>query len=199
LFLVARRLGHSEHDAQDLTQAFFAHFLEKGCIEAADAARGRFRSFLATSFRHFVDGEWRKAHAAKRGGKREFISWEEMSSAAEADVEPADPNSADRVYDQKWARTVFAQAFAGLREEFSAQGKAAQFEQIKRFLSSPATDATYAEAGQPLGMSSKAVAVAVHRMRHRYGELVRAEVANTVSDENELEDEVRYLREVMRG
>ncbi len=198
LFHFARRMGYAEADSEDLTQAFFAHFLEKGTVRAADAERGRFRSFLLSSFRHFADSEWRKAHAVKRGGRQVFIAWEELTVEAAADVEPRDMASADRLFDRKWAQTVFAQALAALRQEYATQRKIAQFDQLKKFIATPAADGAYAEAGQPLGLTANAVTIVVHRMRHRYGELVWAEVANTVSEAQEVEDELRYLMEMLR-
>ncbi len=203
LYIYARRHGQSPHDAQDITQAFFAHFLEKGYIRAADPARGRFRAFLLTSFRHYLSGDRIKASAAKRGGAVAFVPWDDDGSASLEDrVAISQGNgavSAERDYDRGWARAVVAQALRRLQTELAGAGKAALFTQLKPFLTRPADQAACASAGAALGLSPGAVSVAVHRLRQRCGELFRDEVAQTVARPDDLDDERRYLLELLAG
>ena len=193
LFVFARRLGHSEHDAQDLTQAFFEQFLEKGYIRAADPRRGRFRSFLLTSFRHFLAKEWAKARAAKRGGGLSFVSFEELTPGESAQLQHAGMLSPEAAYDRQWAMRVFDIALVRLRAEFAAAGKADQFDQLKKFLSCLGTQADYRAVAERCGTSAGGVAVAVRRLRVSYGQLLRAEIANTVARAEDVEDELRLL------
>ena len=191
------RQGHTAHDAQDLTQEFFAHFLEKSYFRVADRARGRFRSFLLTALKHFVAHEWEKARAVKRGGRHSFISWEEQPEEMRASLASGADLPPERFYDQQWALTLLEQALARLRQESAANGKEQQFERLKTFLSNEPGEGAYAAAAAELGVSPGAVAVGVHRLRQRYGELVREEVANTVARREQIEDELRYLIELI--
>ncbi|MCI0535652.1 MAG: sigma-70 family RNA polymerase sigma factor [Verrucomicrobiales bacterium] len=197
----ARRLGHSEPDAQDLTQGFFAHFFEKGSVRVADRARGRFRTFLLTSFQHFIQGEWIKARAVKRGGARALLSLEDLSPAEqEALGQPTNDPAATAVFDRQWAAEVFSRAMSKLAEEFAVAGKAGDFQRLKFFLSQPAgRKEAYAEVAKHLGAQPETVAVTVHRMRRRYRELLRAEIEATVSRVEDVEDELRYLMEIIKS
>jgi DNA-directed RNA polymerase specialized sigma24 family protein len=199
LFVFARRLGHGEPDAQDLTQAFFEQFLEKGYIRAADPHRGRFRTFLLTSFRHFLRGEWVKSRAAKRGGGATFVSWEELSAAEQVQVEPLDDRAVEAAYTEQWALKLFDGALARLREEFAAAGKAQQFDSLKPFLSQLGSSADYSRVAERCGTSEGAVAVAVRRLRVRYGELLRAEIADTVVSAEDVEGELQLLKRALMG
>ena len=193
LFAFARILGHAEHDAQDLTQGFFEHFLQKGYIRAADPRRGRFRSFLLTSFRHFVANEWTKAIAVKRGGGVTFVSLQELPSGFA--FEHSAGSLPEAAYDRQWALRVFDLALGRLRDEFAVAGKQDQFDQLKPFLSRLGTNADYTLVGERCGLSEGAVAVAVRRLRVRYGQLLRAEIANTVASPDDIEDELELLRQ----
>jgi RNA polymerase sigma-70 factor (ECF subfamily) len=199
LYVYARRLGQSESDAKDLTQGFFEQFLENDRVRSADPQRGRFRSFLLSSFRNFMAHAWVKRRADKRGGAHMFVPWEERTAGEELEVELAAGLTPERHFDKEWALKLFAQAFRLLGSEFAAAGKAEQFEHLKTFLSEPASEGAYAEAARQTGLSKGAVTVAVHRLRQRYREVVRAEVARTVSHAEEIEEELRYLIEVMSG
>jgi len=198
LFVFARSLGPNEHDAQDLTQAFFEQFLQKGYIRAADPRRGRFRSFLLTSFRHFLTKEWAKTRTAKRGAGLSFVSFEELTPGENAQLQSSklDPEAA---YDHHWALRVFEVALGRLRAEFAEAGKEPQFDQLKTFLSRLGTKADYGIVAERCGMSEGAVAVAVRRLRVRYGELLRAEIANTVARPEDVEDELELLTKVLTG
>lgn len=199
LYAYVRRKGNSAHDAEDLTQAFFAHFLDRNCLARASQQRGRFRSFLLTSLQNFLAHEWEKARAAKRGGGRTLLPWDELSGESRYALEPASDLTPDKIFEQRWAATLFQKAFAELQKEMADAGNSEQFDRLKQFLSAEAQPGAYAEVAASLGMTSGAVGVAVHRLRQRYGELVREEVAHTVTSPAELEDEMRHLIELMSG
>jgi len=191
------RQGHSPEDAQDLTQKFFARLLEKNDLEKVDPGKGKFRTFLLTALTHFLANERDYARAAKRGGGRTVLSLEELRSEQSHPVEPASELSPDKLFDLRWSMTVLDQALAALEAEMVSGGKGAQFKQIKHFLTAEPGDGEYAAIAASLGASRETVAVAVHRLRRRYHELVRAEVAQTVSTLAELEDEMRHLFEAL--
>jgi RNA polymerase sigma-70 factor (ECF subfamily) len=197
LYVFARRLGHTEHDAQDLTQAFFEQFLQKGYIRAADPRRGRFRSFLLTSFRHFLTKEWAKTRTAKRGAGLTFVSLDELTPGENAQLQQSSELDPEAAYDHQWALRVFDVALGRLRAEFAEAGKQEQFDQLKTFLSRLGTNADYRVVGDRCAMSEGAVAVAVRRMRVRYGELLRAEIANTVASPGDVEDELDLLTKAL--
>ena len=197
LHAFARHHRRNEADAEDVTQAFFAYFLKRGYLGAADRQRGRFRTFLLTSFRHYLDSEWNRARAAKRGGQHTIVSWEELTATGQARCDPPAADDPERTYDREWAAHVIARAIRRLREEFAAAGKASQFEWLKQFLQQPASEAAYTEVARQMDQTPGAVAVAVHRLRHRYGELVRDEVLQTVHQPTDVDDELRHLREVL--
>ena len=197
LYAYLLRQGRTPHDAQDLTQEFFAHFLEKSYFRVADRARGRFRSFLLTALKHFVAHEWEKARAVKRGGRQSFISWEEQPEETRPSLASGADLSPERFYDQQWALTLLEQALDRLGQESAANRKEQQFERLKAFLSNEPGEGAYAAVAAELGTSPGSVAVAVHRLRQRYGELVREEVANTVAKPEQVEDELRYLIELI--
>jgi len=193
LYAFVRRKGHSPEDAQDLTQEFFAQFLEKNALRHARRERGRFRSFLLTSFQNFLSHEWESARAQKRGGGKRPVVWDEALAERYYDVEAASHLSPDRVYEQRWALTIFQQALSELRREFEAAGKAQQFKELKRFLTERADDGDYAAVASRLGTSPGAVSTGICRMRERYTALVREEIAHTVAIPADIEDELRYL------
>ena len=197
LYAYVRRQGRSPEDAQDLTQAFFAHFLDRNYLARADRQRGRFRSFLLTSLQNFLAHEWERARAAKRGGGRTALPWDEISAESRYALEAASDLAPDKIFEQRWAATLFQKALAGLQQEFAAAGHSERFDRLKGFLSAEPEAGAYAKAAASLGMSPGAVAVAVHRLRQRYGELVREEIAHTVSSPSEVEDEMRYLIALM--
>jgi RNA polymerase sigma-70 factor (ECF subfamily) len=193
LYAFIRRKGRTEEDAKDLTQQFFARLLERKDFQTVDARKGKFRTFLLTSLTHFLSNERDYVHAAKRGGGQAIISLDAVTAEELHRLEPATDLSPDKLFDQRWAMTLLGEAVAQLREEMVAAGKCEQFEQLKSFLTDEAGDGEYAAVAQRLGSTSQSVAVMVHRMRQRYGELVRAEVAHTVSSPTEVEEEMRHL------
>jgi RNA polymerase sigma-70 factor (ECF subfamily) len=197
LYAYARRLASAD-DAQDLTQEFFARLLEKDYLHAADPRRGKFRSFLLTAFKHFLAKERERAAAQKRGGGRRPLPFDFQEGECRFRHEPADPTTPETVYQRRWALTLLEQALARLRREFAGAGKEHLFEALKGALTGDGTDQPYAALGQDLGLSEQAVKTAVHRLRQRYKELLRAEVAQTVATPEEVEDELRDLFAAVR-
>lgn len=197
LYAYVRRQGRNPHDAQDLTQAFFARLLERGLVKEADPARGRFRSFLLTSLQNFLADEWDKARAQKRGGGQAIISLDEPSAESRYQLEPVDESNAERIFDRRWALTLLEQALARLEAEYAGLGKGRLFDELHGLLLGEKRTLTYAQAGARLGMTEGAVKVAAHRLQRRYRELVRAEIANTVASPGEIDDELRHLFAVL--
>jgi RNA polymerase sigma-70 factor (ECF subfamily) len=199
LYAFVRRKGHDPYDAQDLTQAFFARLLEKNYVAQADRERGRFRTFLLAAFTHFIADEWDKARRLKRGGGREIISFDAASAEERYRLEPVDQLDAAKLYERRWVTTLFDKVLARMEEEFRDSGKGELFDGLKSSLLSEPDGPTYAELGARLGLKEDAVKQAVHRMRRRYRELFREEIAQTVAGPGEVEDELKYLFAVLGG
>jgi len=199
LHAYVRRLGHSPHDAQDLTQEFFARLLAKNYLADADAARGRFRSFLLAALKHFLANEWEKARAQKRGGGQIPISIDPVAAETGCHFEPADPATAEKLFERRWALTLLDQVLRRLRQEYATTGRETLFEQLKPTLTEASRSVRYAEMATRLGTTEGAVKVAVHRLRQQYRELLRAEIAETVASPGEVEDELRNLFAALAG
>ena len=197
LYAYVRRQGHSPHDAQDLTQGFFARLLEKNWVGVADREKGKFRSFLLSVLNHYLGDERDRANAAKRGGGMVLLYLDEQTAENLLYQEPASHLSPEREFEKRWAAALLQAAMTRLRGEFETAGKGQTFDQLKPFLEGDASSGDYAAIAAGLGMSANAIAVSVHRLRQRYRELVRLEVANTVASPNEVEDEMRYLFSVL--
>jgi len=193
IYAFVRRQGHSPHDAQDLTQEFFARLLEKKSLADVDRAKGRFRSFLLASLKHFLANEWDKARAEKRGGGQVLIPIDPHTAETSCGVDPADGVTAEKVFERRWALTLLDHVLQRLREEHVGDGKEALFEQLKLTLTEASRSVPYAEIAARLDMSEGAVKVAVHRLRQRYRELLRLEIAETVTSPAEVEEEIRAL------
>lgn len=193
LYAYVRRQGHNPHNAQDLTQAFFARLLEKNYLADVQRERGRFRSFLLASLKHFLANEWDRERALKRGGGRKLVALDDDSAESRYKLEPRDDFSADKIFERRWALTLLEKVLSSLRAEFEAVGKLETFELLKQYLSSGRTSVSYAHAAEKLGMNEGAVKVAVHRLRKRYRELLRAEIAQTVATASEIDAEIKYL------
>lgn len=194
LFAYACRKLRDEHQAEDLTQAFFEQLLEKKHLAAADPHRGRFRAFLITAFKNFLSKQRDKARAQKRGGDLVHFSID-ASSVAPGWREQADHLSADKAYERQWAITLLNQVMTRLQQESIDAGKGVQFEQIKGFLAGPG-GGDYARAASALGVSEAAIRMAVSRLRARYAALLRQEISHTVQASEDVEDELRRLFEV---
>lgn len=193
LYAYVRRRIPDVHDAQDLTQAFFAELLGKNYVGSATPERGRFRAFLLTAFKHFLSKEWEKARAEKRGGGRAPISLDFESADSGLHIEPASELTPDQIYDRQWAIALLAQIMTRLEGEFQQAGKAARFEELKGFMIGEHPGRTYAQAAARLGMTEAAAKKAASRMRRRYRELLREEITQTVSGPDQVEDEIRNL------
>jgi RNA polymerase sigma-70 factor (ECF subfamily) len=199
LYAFIRRKGQSPHDAQDLTQAFFARLLEKNYVAQADRERGRFRTFLLTALNHFLTDEWDKTRRLKRGGGREIISFDTVSAEERYRLEPIEELDAAKLYERRWVTTLFDQVLARLEQEFRDLGKAKLFEGLKASLLADDSALSHAELGAQLGLSADAVKQTVHRMRRRYRELFREEIAQTVAGSGEVEDELKHVFAVLSG
>jgi RNA polymerase sigma-70 factor (ECF subfamily) len=193
VYAEVRRRGNSPHDAQDLTQEFFARLLERNTFANADQAKGRFRSYLIGALNYFLGEQRDRRQAAKRGGGVLIVSLDAEDAEGRYLEEPAAPGDADNYFDQHWRATLMEQALTALKEDYQRKKKAELFEELHRFLGSESGAGAYEEPARKLGMTSAAVAVAVHRMRHRYGEIVRALVADSVANPADVEDEIRRL------
>jgi RNA polymerase sigma-70 factor (ECF subfamily) len=192
LYAYVRRLGYKAEDAQDLTQGFFAALLEKQYVQAADRERGRFRSFLLASLNHFLTTEWRRRSARKRGGGRLPLSLNVRSGESRYSQEPSHDLTPEKAYERRWALLLLEQAVSKLREEYAASGKAALFERLAGFLSGE-KGVLYQQVAGDLSMSEGAIRVAVHRLRQRYRQVLRAEVAHTVAGPQHIDEELRHL------
>jgi RNA polymerase sigma-70 factor (ECF subfamily) len=193
LYAFVRRRGHSPHDAQDLTQEFLVRLLEKDYLGDVDRAKGRFRSFLLTALKHFLSKEWARAKALKRGGSHRIVSFDGLSAEDRYLREPADDATPERFFEQRWALTLLDRALTRLHEEYDAAGKSALFEQLQGCLTGDRELLPYVQLAARLDMSEGAVKVAVHRLRQRYRGVLRDEIAQTVADPAEIEDEIRHL------
>jgi RNA polymerase sigma factor (sigma-70 family) len=193
LYAFARRQGLGPHDAEDATQGFFAGLLAHNALARVDRAKGRFRTFLLASFKHFLADEYDKRTAAKRGGGAVPIALDAITAEERYHLEPADQVSPDRLYDRRWALTVIDQALDRLEREYAAGAKQTLFDALKPLLTAPGGVRSYDEIGRDLGISEGAVKIAVHRLRQRYGAALRAEIAETVSSKDEIEAELRHL------
>jgi DNA-directed RNA polymerase specialized sigma24 family protein len=193
LYAFLRREGRSPHDAQDLTQEFFARLLRGRFLENVGPHKGKFRSFLLASLKNFLCDEWDKIRAEKRGGGWTVISLDDQNAEEIYRLDANVSEPAERLFEHRWALTLLARALAGLREEFAAAGKIAEFERLKVFLSTPTSDGAYDNVAADLGLAVDNVGVKVHRLRQRYGEHIRAEIAQTVADPADIEGELHLL------
>ena len=197
VYAYVRRRVSNAHEAQDLTQDFFAGLLEKHWIATADPKRGRFRAFLLTTCKRFLVNQWHKARAAKRGGGQSPLSLDFEAAESKYVVEAVDTLTAERLFERQWAITLLARVMERLREEFVNKDRLLQFEQLKQFISAPKQTESYLAAADALGISEGAVKVAAHRLRARYRDLLRSEIAQTLHRPQEVDDEIRSLFEVL--
>ncbi|HEX4121728.1 MAG TPA: sigma-70 family RNA polymerase sigma factor [Verrucomicrobiae bacterium] len=193
----ARRKGWPEEDAKDLTQEFFARLLERKDFTGLDPSRGKFRTFLLAAFTHFLANEYDRANAQKRGGGRLTFSLDQFSGGELGEVVATEEVSPGKLYDKRWAQTIVQTALRQLKEEMAQSDKRGTFEVLKPFLTVNAAPGDYSDVATRLDVEASSVPVLVHRLRQRYRELVRAEVSQTVSSPMELEEEMRYLFEVL--
>ena len=189
----AERRGASRPDAEDLTQGFLADLVGRGAIPRADPTRGRFRSFLLAAFKHYIAHQRARAGRQKRGGGYEFVPLEALTEAGAAVVAATDEAGDDWRFDREWALQLLDGVLGALRDEYATAGRAALFDMLKAALWGGRGGVDYAALAPKLGMTAGAVQVAAHRLRRRFSEQLRAEVARTVLDPREVDDEVRHL------
>lgn len=192
LYAFVRRRGYPPHEAQDLTQGFFARLLDKQYLKGVDRTKGKFRSFLLASLEHFLANEWRRSQAQKRGGGVTFISLDDDSAERQYLQVPGPGLSPEQLFEQQWATALLGQVLSKLRAEFVSEGKGEAFEQLKIYLTGERQGA-YAEMAAKLHMSEAALKMTVSRLKHRYGALLRQEIANTVAPPEDVEEELRTL------
>ncbi len=189
---VRRRVPHAD-EAQDLIQEFFTHLLEKNTIAVADQQRGRFRAFLLTALRNFLANEWTKSQTRRRGGGHRVWQLDLESGESLIKNEPLDVLTPEKLFDRRWAETLLKVVMNQLQDEFERLGKSDYFDQLKPFLTSGRREVRYEPVARQLGISEGAAMVAAHRMRRRFRDLLRAEIAQTVPRPEEVDDEIHDL------
>ncbi len=198
LYAYLRRFGYSPEKAEDLTQDFFASFLARHRLERADPARGRFRTFLLTCLQNYVRDAHERDSAAKRGGQVCVVSldWERAERGYAA--EPVEHLTPERVFERRWASALLEHVLSQLGKEFARSGKRELFEQLKGYVWGDQGAAPIQNIVRQFGVTESAVKVTVHRLRQRFRELLRLEIAHTVATPGEIDDEIRYLAQVLR-
>ncbi len=197
LYAHVRRRGYSREDAEDLTQAFFARLLTHESLSMADPSRGRFRCFLLTGLNYFLANEWNKARAEKRGGDRSHLSFDTATGEQLYEREDSRELNAEELYERTWALQFLDQVRARLRHTYAEAGKADRFDALERFLPGEESPPGYARAAAQLGVPEGTLKAEVHRLKRRYGRLLREESAHTVASPGEIDDELRYLIQVL--
>ena len=193
-----RRQGVGTEDAKDLTQGFFALLLERRDLDAVRKEKGRLRSYLLTSLKHFLASEQRRAMTVKRGKGQHLVPLEEFRTNERVEMEPVDSLSADRLYERRWALTLMEQVLRRLKDEYRAAGNVALFDSLKQLLPDEPGAPSRTEIASQLGMTDNALRQAYHRFRHRYQLLLREEISHTVAIASDVEDELRHLIAVLR-
>jgi RNA polymerase sigma-70 factor (ECF subfamily) len=199
LYCFVRRQGLSPADAEDSTQSFVAHLLERRALENVSQEKGRLRSFLLASLKYFLADEWDKAHAQKRGGGCDIVSLNDLGAQERYQRECSDGLTAEQLYERRWAMAVLDAAFVRLRDEFAAAGKAALYEELRGLQDDVADAAPYALVAARLGVPLGTLKSHVHRFRQRYRELLCEEVGHTVATPGQIAEEVRHLIAVVSG
>lgn len=199
VYAFVRRRGMAPADAEDLTQSYFARFFEKEYLRDFRPEAGRFRTFLLASVSHFLSNQWDRERARKRGGGTVQISFDAASAEERLRLEPVDRLTPEAIFERQWAAAVLARCLERLREEQSASGGRARFERLKAFLTGDGAASDYAALAQELGIGESTVRVAVHRLRRRFAAVLREEVARTVARPEEVDAEIRWMLETLRG
>jgi DNA-directed RNA polymerase specialized sigma24 family protein len=193
LYAYVRRRGYAPHDAQDLTQGFFAHLLEGSFPTGLEPAKGRFRSYMLAALSNYLASEWARANTAKRGGGKVIIPLDGETAENLLSSQAASAETPEETFDRRWAVSLLDRAFVQLREEYVAAAKSELFDAFKPFLAEGAGPGDYAPVAARFQMTVGAVAAAVHRLRLKYRQLVRAEIAQTVAGASEIDDEMHHL------
>jgi RNA polymerase sigma factor (sigma-70 family) len=199
VYAFIRRNGHEPADAQDLTQGFFEHVLERHTFETASPEKGRFRSFLLGILKNFLSHERRKASALKRGGSMMFVPIDGQDDEERLQLDLVHNLTPEKLYDRSWTHALLARTIEMLEREYERAGKQTLFAALQSHLTGMASDASYKELGDQLGLSVGAVTTSIHRMRKRYAALLRQEIAGTVSSPAEIEDEISILFSALEG
>jgi RNA polymerase sigma factor (sigma-70 family) len=194
LYAFVRRKGHSAHDAQDLTQGFFAFLLEHHLVARADRQAGRFRSFLLGSFKHFLAHEYERATALKRGGGQAVLSLDEFDPEERYALEPFDASTPETIFDQRWALQQIENALSRLRADYASSGRRPLFDLLKDYVWGDKNALTLAEIANRLDLTEEAVKKSVQRLRQHFRESLRTEVAHTVATPDQIDEELRHLR-----
>ena len=197
VYAAIRRHGHGVHEAEDLTQGFFEFAIEHQLLQRAQRDKGRFRNFLLGSIKNYLHNKHDHATAAKRGGKHQIIPIDEVAAEEMLANEPASAGAAENSFDRRWAITLIRNVMVNLRAEFAARGRLPVHDLLIAHLTGEIPRDTYDQMSADLGMTTGALEVALVRLRRRFGELLRSEVAHTVSDPQEVDEEIRYLLSVM--
>ncbi len=197
LYAFCRRQGRQPHDAEDLTQEFFARLLGRKGLASVRPEHGRFRSFLLASLKNFLANERERAHAQRRGGRRPLISLDGADAETRYALEPADGLTPEMVFERRWAFAVLERTMSALRREYAGEEKSELFDQLEGFLPGGHGTASRAELAAKRGVSVGAIDVAIHRLRHRFGALLREQVSETVSSEAEVKEEIRHLISIL--
>jgi len=198
-YAFVRRQGTSPEEAQDLTQGFFARMLERNDFAAIRREKGRFRSYLLTCLKHFLSNERQRARAEKRGSGKAPLALDELMAEERYRFEPADSLSADKIFERRWALTLLDRVLARLEREYTAVGNERLFDRLKELLSDEQQRPSQAQLAEDLGMTENAVKQAFHRLRVRYRQCLREEIAQTVATPGDIEDELKYLVGILRG
>ncbi|MGA2067647.1 MAG: sigma factor [Thermoguttaceae bacterium] len=193
LYAYVRRRKYEAHEAEDLTQEFFARLMAKNYLADADRRKGKFRAFLLTALKHFLANEWDRSRSLKRGGGQVVISLDTRTAESRYGREPFHNLTPERLFERQWALTVLERVLAGLQAEFAAEGKQTIFDGLKQLLTADRPSAGYGQVAGELGMTEGAVKTAAHRLRRRYRDLLRREIAHTVACPEEIDEEIRYL------
>jgi len=199
IYSFVRRQGIGPEEAEDITQGFFAQLLERRSLSAVRKEKGRLRSYLLGALKYFLADEQRRAMAIKRGKGQRLIPLEGLRADERIEMEPADPVTAEMIYERRWASTVLEQVLSRLKDEYHAAGNAALFDSLKELLPDEPGAPSQAGIAARLGMSENAVRQAFYRFRQRYQSLLREEIAHTVATPGDIEDELRYLIAVLEA
>ncbi len=193
IYAFVRRRGADWPEAQDLTQAFFAHLFEHETLRKVDRQKGKFRTFLLAALTNFLANQWDRRRTLKRGGRCQIISLDEAAAEARYRHEPVEPRTPEKLFERRWAIALVEQVLARLKQEYAAAGKVDVFAALEPGLTEEAAPGGYAAGAARLGLSEGAARVAMHRLRRRFGELLRGEIAHTVASPAEVDEEIRQL------
>ena len=198
LYAYVRRQGYPQHDAKDLTQGFFEHLLAKGTLSRAAPDKGRFRSFLLGALKNYISSVHRKAGAAKRGSGKPAISIDEEFGESRYQIEPEEAETPETLFNRSWAQAMLEQAQLRLRNKYEAAGQGELCLALEPYLTGGGEQAAYAKKAAELGITVSAVTSAVHRMKKSYRQILRDTIGETVSESDEIEEELRFLRESLQ-